>query len=185
MGGARGGAGGPPAVPAAPSDIYNTAEVKIVPYMLFRLGIYTHIGNNWGVPSYRISQIAQLLNVSDDTIRRWIDEGLLEVASLNERPRRISGASVVKFLRDRPEAHRAFLGLSLRTRQSLRNNLPGIITNIVTDKVMAQVEMQCGPYRVVSLVSAEAVREMQLEVGTIAAAQIKATNVSIQRPLRD
>lgn len=137
------------------------------------------------MPSYRISLIAQLLNVSDDTIRRWLEEGLIEVADPDQRPRRVSGASVVRFLRERPEAHRAFLGSAVRSRQSLRNHLPGIITDIVTDKVMAQVEMQCGPYRVVSLISSEAVREMQLEVGTIAAAQIKATNVSIQGPLRD
>jgi molybdopterin-binding protein len=65
-------------------------------------------------------------------------------------------------------------------RRSARNHLTGIVTRVVSDTVMSQVDIQCGPYRVVSLISTEAVRELGLEPGSVATAVIKATNVSIE-----
>jgi molybdopterin-binding protein len=58
----------------------------------------------------------------------------------------------------------------------------GLVTNVITDKVMAQVELQCGPFRVVSLMSSEAVRELGLEPGSVATAVVKATTVIIESP---
>lgn len=132
--------------------------------------------------SYRISTVAHLLGVSDDSIRRWLDDGLLAADPSSPSPTRILGTSIVDFLHNKPEAHRLSTG---RTTSSLRNQLTGLVVNIVSDTVMSQVEMQCGPYRIVSLISTEAVRDLGLRVGSIANAQIKATNVSIQLPEGD
>jgi molybdopterin-binding protein len=64
--------------------------------------------------------------------------------------------------------------------RSARNRFVGIITEIISDNVMSQVEIQCGPFRVVSLISTESVRELELEVGSVAAAVVKATNVIVE-----
>lgn len=141
--------------------------------------------------SYRISTIARLLGVSSDTVRRWIDEGLLETVSAKgispEKkatnglgPKRVSGKSVVEFIQQKPDFHQ--LESQFVQQQSIRNHFEGLVVAIVSDRVMSQVEMQCGAYRVVSLISTEAVKELGLEVGSIATAQIKATNVSIGLP---
>lgn len=126
--------------------------------------------------SYRISEIATLLEVSDDTVRRWIDEKLLDCDSQAKGPLRVTGQSVVTFLHE--HADQQYINLH-KTTHSPRNQLAGIIVNIVSDKVMSQVEMQCGRYRIVSLISTEAVRDLDLQVGKLAIAQVKATNVSI------
>ena len=66
--------------------------------------------------------------------------------------------------------------------RSARNRFVGIVTDIVADRVMAQVELQCGPHRVVSLMSSEAVRELGLELGSVAIAVVKATTVIVETP---
>ncbi len=123
---------------------------------------------------YRVKDVARLLGVSDDTVRRWVDDGSLQARKDGNRIR-IAGTSV------------AALALALAEGKaagdhevSTRNELAGIVTRIQMDGVMAQVDLQCGIYRVVSLISAEAVREMNIEVGSPATALIKATNVSIK-----
>ncbi len=128
--------------------------------------------------SYRISEAAAVLGVSDDTIRRWIDSGRLEVAVTKSGPARVDGqalAVLARELADAPEAGSSRL-------QSARNRMPGIVTKVVRDTVMAQVDLQCGPYRMVSLMSREAADELGLEPGSRAVAAVKATNVIVEVP---
>ena len=133
------------------------------------------------MPSYKVSTLATLLGVSDDTIRRWLDEGLVRRAENDGHtgPLRIDGASVAELVSTQPEVHQIAAG---QDSQSVRNHLQGLVIAIRSDTVMSQVDLQCGPYRVVSLISTEGVRELGLKVGCIAMAQIKATNVSLQIP---
>lgn len=128
------------------------------------------------MPYMRISEAARLLRVSDDTVRRLVDSGTLTV-SIDSSGRKLIDAArlagYVKSLAD-SEQHSG--------RSSARNHLTGIVTGLVVDEVMAQVELQCGPFRVVSLMSSEAVRDLGLEVGSPASAVIKSTNVIIETP---
>ncbi len=128
---------------------------------------------------YRIAEAAELLGVSDDTVRRWIDAGRLASETRDGRAV-VPGPALARLaqeLADDPdrEATRA-------SAVSARNRLPGIVTRVVKDTVMAQVEMVCGPHRMVSLMSAEAADELGLEPGVRAIASVKATNVVVERP---
>jgi len=119
----------------------------------------------------RISEAAELLGVSDDTVRRWIDNGRL-AASDGPGPTTIAGADVAALMRESaPELP--------HLQVSARNRFPGIITRVEKDGVMALVEMQAGPHRVISLMSKEAAEDLGLEPGVRAAASIKATNVVV------
>ncbi|WP_395656824.1 molybdopterin-binding protein [Nocardioides sp.] len=131
------------------------------------------------VTTYRIAEAAELLGVSDDTLRRWVEAG--RVASTHEDGRTvIAGADLAELaasLADHPDrdATRA-------SAVSARNRLAGIVTRVTKDTVMAQVEMICGPYRMVSLMSSEAAEELGLEPGVRAIASVKSTNVVVERP---
>lgn len=125
---------------------------------------------------YRISEAASLVGVSDDTIRRWVHEGLLSIE------KDASGRQVVS---GRELAARAVAAASAiedrsHVRRSARNRFVGLVTSLEIDGLMAQVELQCGPHRVVSLMSAEAARELRLEVGSKGVAVIKATMVILE-----
>ncbi|MEU4450703.1 helix-turn-helix transcriptional regulator [Nocardioides sp. NPDC023903] len=127
--------------------------------------------------TYRIAEAADLLGVSDDTVRRWIDAGRIEASTENGRAV-IDGvvlAALASELADAPNPDRA-------KAVSARNRMLGIVTKTTLDTVMAQVEMVCGPYRIVSLMSAEAAIELGLEPGVSAVASIKSTNVVVERP---
>nr|WP_246039546.1 helix-turn-helix domain-containing protein [Glycomyces buryatensis] len=128
---------------------------------------------------FRIGEAAELLGVSADTLRRWIDAGRLTAARDDHGQRLIDGADLAAFARSRAAEPDAGSGSS-----SARNRLRGIVTAIVRDKVMAQVDLQVGPFRVVSLMSAEAVDELGLEVGSLATAVVKSTAVVVERPDR-
>jgi molybdopterin-binding protein len=131
------------------------------------------------VTTYRIAEAAELLGVSDDTMRRWVEAG--RVTSTREDGRTVVAgadlAALAESLAEHPdrEATRA-------ASVSARNRLAGIVTKVVKDKVMAQVEMICGPYRMVSLMSSEAAEELALEPGVRAIASVKSTNVIVERP---
>ncbi|MFD4673382.1 molybdopterin-binding protein [Lentzea sp. NPDC058450] len=130
------------------------------------------------MPNLRISEAATLLGVSDDTVRRWIDQGRLEsTVSLNGR-KAIDGRELAAFVQQMSE--NAEPGATVAA--SARNRMRGIVTRVVKDGVMAQVEMQAGPFRVVSLMSRESADELGLEVGTVAVASIKSTHVVVEIP---
>lgn len=125
---------------------------------------------------YRIADAARLLGVSDDTVRRWVETGAL-AATTDEAGRAvIPGADLAA------RAQEVARGLQGDPHSSsARNRLVGLVTAITTDTVMAQVDLQCGPFRVVSLMSAEAVRDLEIEVGSTAVAVVKATNVIVDK----
>lgn len=130
---------------------------------------------------YRVAEAAELLGVSTDTVRRWIDAGRVPSSSTDGRTV-IPGADLAALatsLVDEAEHDRTRAGAV-----SARNRMTGIVTRVVTDTVMAQVEMVCGPYRVVSLMSTEAAVELGLEPGVRAIASVKSTNVVVERPVR-
>lgn len=126
--------------------------------------------------TYRISQAARLLGVSDDTVRRWIDQGAL--SATDSSPAEIAGEA----LAERAIALAAEAADPTDVLSSARNRFVGIVTRVQVDGIMAQVDLQSGPHRVVSLVTAEAVRELHLEVGSLAVASIKATHVVVETP---
>lgn len=129
-------------------------------------------------PAYRVSEAAEILGVSDDTVRRWIEAGRL-AAHPGSRTT-VAGADLAALaasLVDDADRDRVRAGAV-----SARNRMSGIVTRVVSDTVMAQVEMVCGPYRVVSLMSTEAADELGLAPGVRAIASVKSTNVVVERP---
>jgi molybdopterin-binding protein len=129
------------------------------------------------MPAYKVSEAARLLGVSDDTIRRWIDVGSLETTG--ESPVGIPGAALAARA---VELAASAAAAAPDVLSSARNRFVGLVTRVQRDGLMAQVDIQAGPHRVVSLLSAEAVDELGLEVGSLAAAVVKATNVIIETP---
>jgi molybdopterin-binding protein len=129
------------------------------------------------VPMIRVREAAELLGVSDDTVRRWIDDGSLPASQDSAGRKVVDGAALAQFAR----AHAAAVPKDpLSIASSARNRFAGLVTNVVIDGVMAQVEMQCGPFTVVSLMSADAARELDLEPGSVAVAVVKATTVIVE-----
>ncbi|MDO5682047.1 MAG: TOBE domain-containing protein [Propionibacteriaceae bacterium] len=128
----------------------------------------------------RINDAAGLLGVSDDTLRRWIDQGRLGSTTDDAGRLVVAGAQLAQLAQDIAADHpmdQFDAGVGAR---SSRNHLTGLVTRVISDAVMSQVELQCGRYRIVSLISTEAVEELGLTVGSVATAVIKATNVSIE-----
>lgn len=125
---------------------------------------------------YSVGEAAGLLGVSADTVRRWIDSGNLGATRTVNGRRRIEGAALAQFAQSLHENTDPLVA----TSDSIRNHFTGIVTRVVKDKVMAQVELQAGPYRIVALISREAVDDMGLVPGVMAAAVVKSTNVSIE-----
>jgi molybdopterin-binding protein len=131
------------------------------------------------VPSYRLREAAQLLGVSDDSLRRWADGGRVQTHPDKAGVRVVDGAELARFAADNaPPAYDA----GPVGGHSARNRFTGLVTRVLRDKVMAQVEMQCGPFRVVSLMSREAADELGLEPGVMAVASVKSTNVVVETP---
>ena len=131
------------------------------------------------VTQIRIADAAALLGVSDDTVRRMVDTGRLPSHHDDAGRLVVEGADLAPLAQE--VARPAPVGVV--ADESARNRMRGVVTRVVTDTVMAQVEMQCGPFRVVSLMSREAVDELHLEVGSVAVASIKSTNVVVGIPL--
>jgi molybdopterin-binding protein len=129
------------------------------------------------MPTYRIREAASLLGVSDDSLRRWADSGRVETSVDDAGRRVIDGADLARFAQQNaapmPE-------IGPVTRESARNRFVGLVTRVTRDAVMAQVEIQCGPYRVVSLMSREAADDLGLDPGVTAVASVKSTNVVVE-----
>ncbi|WP_428847064.1 TOBE domain-containing protein [Rhizohabitans arisaemae] len=125
---------------------------------------------------FRIGDAAELLGVSPDTIRRWVDAGRLPATRDEHGHRIVAGTDLAAFARAQVGAE------SGSGHSSARNRLRGIVTEVVRDTVMAQVEIAAGPFRVVSLMSRQAADELGLEVGVVAFAVIKSTNVVVEIP---
>ncbi len=117
------------------------------------------------------------MGASDDTVRRWIDSAAV-TTSVDARGRTlIDGVDVARLAQERARAPRDATGIA----RSARNQFVGLVTSVTSDAVMSQVELQCGPHRVVSLMSTEAVRDLGLEPGAVATAVVKATTVIVER----
>lgn len=129
----------------------------------------------------RIRDAATYLGVSDDTVRRLVDSGTFTRHDDGAGRAVVDGRELAEHARQRA----ARLGDPSGVRSSARNRFVGIVTDLVVDGVMAQVELQSGPHRVVSLMSAEAVRDLDLEVGSVAVASVKATMVTVEVPDED
>jgi molybdopterin-binding protein len=125
---------------------------------------------------FRISEAARLLGVSDDTVRRWVGDGILSSSRDDTGRQIIAGADLAA--QATKLAGEAADGDPVR--RSARNRFTGLVTKVEIDGLMAQVELQSGPHRVVSLMSAEAARELALEVGSKATAVVKATMVIVE-----
>ncbi|MBV9315784.1 MAG: TOBE domain-containing protein [Pseudonocardia sp.] len=130
------------------------------------------------MPQFRIAEAARLLGVSDDTVRRWVDAGSLPVQADSSNRKVIDGALLAEFARSQAHA----VPDPSTVGRSARNRFVGLVTEIVSDRVMSQVELQCGSHRVVSLMTTEAVEELGLQPGSLAVAVVKSTHVVIETP---
>ena len=138
----------------------------------------------------RISEAAALMGVSDDTVRRWVERGELTAHSDAAGRKTVAGTELARLAQERASGRGAGAGTGVGiggaadgpgdTAVSARNSFRGLVTAVKSDPVMSQVDIQCGPYRVVSLISTEAVREMGLVPGSLATARVKATGVVVE-----
>jgi molybdopterin-binding protein len=130
------------------------------------------------VQTYRLAEAAEVLGVSDDTVRRWVDDGRLRARRDREGPATVDGAQLAAFAEARADhPDREASGASA---VSARNRMPGIVVAVKRDAVMAQVDMVCGPFRMVSLMSSEAADELGLEPGVRCHASVKSTTVVVE-----
>ncbi|QWT23008.1 TOBE domain-containing protein [Subtercola sp. PAMC28395] len=131
------------------------------------------------MPQIRIRDAALYVGVSDDTVRRWVDNELLSSSKDDSGKTVVDGFELAQLVKKNAVAMADPSGVG----RSARNSFVGLVTAITMDTVMAQVELQCGPHRVVSLMSSEAVRELGLELGSVAVAVVKATTVIVETPM--
>ncbi|HEX3623465.1 MAG TPA: TOBE domain-containing protein [Acidimicrobiales bacterium] len=130
------------------------------------------------MPAYRIGQAAELLGVSVDTVRRWVDAGRLDAVRGEGGRRLVDGEALARFAVRLGEEHDQEPDVVVG--RSARNRFPGIVTRVVKDTVAAQVEIQAGPHRVVSLMTREAADELGLAPGVLAVAAVKSTSVVVE-----
>ena len=130
--------------------------------------------------SVRIGQAAELLGVSVETLRRWEAEGKLRTRRSPGGQRVVAAAEITRLRVQRGKRDAPSRG----PRQSARNRFAGVVTRIERDRVAAVVEVVAGPHRLVSLLTAEAIDDMQLKVGDKAVCVVKATNVIVEVPAR-
>jgi molybdopterin-binding protein len=133
------------------------------------------------MPTFRIKEAAGLLGISTDTLRRWADGGRIETMTDASGRLAVDGAELARLAQELTKSadhgeSRAVVG------HSARNRFSGLVSRVVRDTVMAQVEIQAGPHKFVSLLSREAADELGLEPGMLAVATVKATNVSVEIP---
>ncbi|MCU1455692.1 MAG: molybdenum binding protein [Acidimicrobiales bacterium] len=128
--------------------------------------------------AYRPAQIAELLGVSTDTVRRWCDEGRLTSRRSAGGPRMVDGADLARYLTEQTAAYQPESVMS----QSARNRFTGIVTRVDRDTLVAIVEVYAPPHRLVSMMTREAADELNLQPGDLATAAVKSTNVVIEIP---
>ena len=128
--------------------------------------------------TYRVGQVAELLGVSTDTVRRWADSGRLQMRRRTGGQRMIDGSDLARFLTQTPRPTEP----ELTVVESARNRFPGIVTKVEREGLVAVVHIQAGPHRVVSLMTREAADELGLEPGDLAVGVVKATNVVVEGP---
>lgn len=134
--------------------------------------------------TYRFAEAARLLGVSDDTVRRWVEAGRLTALRPDGGgPAVVDGAELAAYAVELAAAAEPLDPLA-GVGSSARNRLVGLVTKVTADRVMAQVEIQVGRLRVVSLMSSEAVAELGLEPGVLAVAVVKSTAVVVEVPHR-
>jgi len=133
------------------------------------------------MPQFRVREAAELLGVSDDTLRRWADAGRLATTT-DSAGRVVIDGVVLAQLAQELAAGAEMAEPRLVAGHSVRNRFTGLVTKVVRDTVMAQVEIQAGPHRFVSLLSREAADELGLEPGVLAVAAVKSTNVAVEIP---
>jgi molybdopterin-binding protein len=131
----------------------------------------------WVTDRLKIGQAAELLRVSTDTVRRLVDAGQIKTVRSAGGQRQIDAAALARYMAalPRPDPPTA-------RSESARNRFSGIVTRVIKDGVAAQVEMQAGPYRIVSLITRESADELGLKPGVMAVASVKSTNVVIELP---
>lgn len=117
----------------------------------------------------RIGAVATALGVSVDTLRRWERQDRITFERRGG-DRYLPGAELARLLRER----------TAKGATSARNRLDGVVVDVKVDGVMAQVDLACGEFRIVSLMSREAVEELGLEPGSPARAVVKATTVIVE-----
>lgn len=130
--------------------------------------------------AFTVREAAALLGVSDDTVRRWADAGRVTLEKGDGRAT-IRGSELAALAQELAGSN----GLAEafpHARSSARNRITGIVTRVQRDGVMAQVDIQAGPFRIVSLMSREAVDDLGLQPGSLAVASVKATNVIVEAP---
>ncbi len=137
---------------------------------------YSHL-----VPTFRIREAANLLGISDDTLRRWADGGRIATTADASGRLAVDGIALARLAQELAQSASHVEG-GEAVAHSVRNRFSGLISRVVRDTVMAQVEIQAGPHRFVSLLSREAADELGLEPGMLAFAAVKATNVSVEIP---
>jgi molybdopterin-binding protein len=128
------------------------------------------------MPSYQIGQAAELLGVSVDTVRRWVDSGRIEAVRSENGRRLIDGEALARYATEHGDERDPDVVVA----RSARNRFAGIVTRVIKDTVTAQVEIQAGPHRVVSLMTREAADELGLARGVLAVAAVKSTNVVVE-----
>lgn len=130
------------------------------------------------MPTYYMGKASQLLGTSPDTLRRWADAGRLPTRRDQHGYRLVDGADLAAFAVELAE--KAEGAAEAAHGHSARNHFPGIITRVTRGDVAAQVEIQAGPHRLVSLLTREAVDELGLTEGMEAVAAVKATGVTVE-----
>ena len=123
--------------------------------------------------TYRIGEAAEMLGVRVETIRRWERDGQISTSRTDGGQRRVPASEVARVLSERRNRPRVKAG-------SVRNRFPGVVLEVKRDEVAATVELLAGPFRILALVTREAVDEMGLEPGMQAVATMKATNVMLE-----
>lgn len=131
--------------------------------------------------TYRVRQISDLLGVSDDTVRRWAESGRLAASRDGAGRVTVEGRDLAQFAEQLATQTSPSVPRRI-ARESSHNRLTGLVTRVQRDGLMAQVEMRCGPFRMVSVMTAEAADELELEPGVLAVASVTSSSVVVEVP---